>query len=133
MKWAAGVNQEGLMNLLFMPHFGHSLQDNTYVKQLLVYFHRGCLWLDQPYPVDVELISAITGLPKSGEDPASCLCQGMDITKMKTKYKLQRKGRGSSIPLIEDPSMQFTARILSCKLLHKMSPNECTIGAVEIT
>ena len=48
MEWAKGVSRVGLMNLLFMPHFGHSLQMVTYVKQLLVLFHRGCMWLDRP-------------------------------------------------------------------------------------
>ena len=74
MKWATSIDQARLMNLLFMPHFGHSLQVNTYVKQLLVYFHKGCLWLDQPYPLDIELISSIIGLPKKGNDPAPYWC-----------------------------------------------------------
>ena len=32
MKWAIGTNQVGLTNLLSMPHYGHGLQANTYVK-----------------------------------------------------------------------------------------------------
>ena len=36
LEWAEGVSLPGSMTLLFMPHFGHSLQVNTYVKQLLV-------------------------------------------------------------------------------------------------
>ena len=52
---------------------------------------------------------------------------------MKMKYKLQGVARGFLIPLIEDASVRFTPRILSCKLLHKMRPTECTTGPVEIT
>ena len=54
--------------MLFMPHFSHSVQVNTYVKELLVLFHKGFLWLDRPYPVDAELISRIIGLPNEGND-----------------------------------------------------------------
>ena len=37
MEWASGVDiSAGLLNLLLMPHFGHSTQETTYVKQLLV-------------------------------------------------------------------------------------------------
>ena len=46
MEWARNVNHMGFLNLLFMPHFGKSMQVTTYVKQLLVYFHIGCLWLN---------------------------------------------------------------------------------------
>ena len=88
MKLATGLDQVGLMNLLFMSHFKHNLQANTYVKELLFCFHRGFLWLDRLYPVDVELISSITGLTKKGHDPASYLHQNRDTTKMKQKYKL---------------------------------------------
>ena len=49
MQWAEGVVHIGLINLLFMPHFSHSLQASTYMKEMLVCFHRGFLWLDRPY------------------------------------------------------------------------------------
>ena len=68
-KWAKGLAVARLTNMLFMPHFGHSLQVNTYVKQLVVCFHRGYLWLDQPHPVNAELIVRITRLPNDGKDP----------------------------------------------------------------
>ena len=87
MDWAEGVTRAGLTNMLFMPHFGHSVQVNTYMKQLLVYFHKGCLWMDQPYLVDVELISRITGLPNEGEDPVPYMAK-QDINLIKKKHKL---------------------------------------------
>ena len=46
MDWAEGLAHTGLINMMFIPHFGHSIKVNTYVKKLLVYFHGGCLWLD---------------------------------------------------------------------------------------
>ena len=39
MEWVEGLSYPGLENMLFMPHFGHSIQVNAYVKQLLVFFH----------------------------------------------------------------------------------------------
>ena len=60
--WAEGLAHIGLTNMLFMPHFVYSIQINTYMKQLLVYFHGGYLWLDHPYLVNVELIGRIIGL-----------------------------------------------------------------------
>ena len=88
MQWATGIASAGLLDLLFMPHFDHSLQVNIYVRQILVCFHRGCLWLDQPYPVDIKLIYSITGLPKTGGDPSPYLRVNIDMTKMKHKYDL---------------------------------------------
>ena len=70
MEWASAVNRMGLLNLLLTSYFSHILQTNMYVKQLLVCFHRGCLWLDQTYPVGIELISSIKGLPKTWKDPS---------------------------------------------------------------
>ena len=52
------------------------------MKKVLVYFHIGFLWLDQPYPVDAELISSITGLPNQGDNPAPYLAQ-KDTTRIK--------------------------------------------------
>ena len=83
MEWASGVDQVGLLNLLFMPHFGHNMQVNMYVKHLLLYFHRGFLCIDRPYHVDVELISSIMSLLKTGKDPSPYLHQNMDAPKMK--------------------------------------------------
>ena len=31
-KWSKGLATVGLTNMLFMPHFGHSIQVNTYMK-----------------------------------------------------------------------------------------------------
>ena len=42
---------------------------NDYVKQLLVYFHGRCLWLDRKISMDMELIASIIGLALVGVDP----------------------------------------------------------------
>ena len=72
------------------------------------------------------------GLPKEGEDLGSYLAH-KDNTKMKQKYNLQRTCRGFLIGPIESNMVRFAARILSCKLLHKMRSVECIVGAIEIT
>ena len=74
--------------MLFMPYFGHSIKFNTYLNPLLVYFHRGCLRLDQPYSIDIELISRITGLPNEGDNLAQYLAK-KDVNPIKKKHKLQ--------------------------------------------
>ena len=83
IECALGVDDAGLFNLLLMLHFGQSMEVTIYVRQLLVFFHGGYMWLDRSYPVDVNLISQITGLPRQGDDPAAYLCVNMDTTKMK--------------------------------------------------
>ena len=68
--WVRGMDKAGLLGLINMSHFGRPTEVNAYVKQLLECFHGGYLWLDEPIEVMVELISAITGLPKDGLDPS---------------------------------------------------------------
>ena len=67
--WASGLDKYGLLGLINMPHFGRLNEAHVCVKQLLVCFHGGTLWLTTPIPVIVDLIASITGLPKAGEDP----------------------------------------------------------------
>ena len=71
-----------------MPHFGRNKQETTYVRQILVYFHGGYLWLKTPYAVDVELIGSITSLLHQGHDPMPYLHTNRDTTKIKEKYDL---------------------------------------------
>ena len=65
MEWDRGMDQVILVNLLDMPHFGRSKEVNTYVRQLLVCFHGGFMWIDKPYSINVELIALITGFPSA--------------------------------------------------------------------
>ena len=115
MQWAERVGRAGLMNWIFMPHFVHNTYINTYMRQLLVCFHRGWLWLDRPYSVDVDLIAMIMGLPKEEGDPTLYLAQ-KNTTRMKQKYKLQLPNKGFLIGTIEDASMCFPygSSLVSC-------------------
>ena len=56
MEWEHGLGQSGILNLLLMPHFSRTTPVKMYVKQLLVCFHGGYLWLDKPYEVTVDLV-----------------------------------------------------------------------------
>lgn len=56
MKWAAGIEFTGLLNMLYVPHFGNSIINAIYVHQLLALVHDGCLWLGEPIPIDEMLI-----------------------------------------------------------------------------
>ena len=72
------------------------------------------------------------GSAKEGDDPAPYLAQ-KNTTKMKQKYNLQCVDRGFLIGPIEDANVRFFMRFLSCKLLNKMRPNQCTGGTIELT
>jgi hypothetical protein len=61
------------MNLLEIPHFGRGKDVNACVKQLLARVHGGFLWMDRPVPIDVNLISKLTGLPTDGVKPEQYL------------------------------------------------------------
>ena len=60
MEQVRGLVQEGLLSLMYMSHLHRSREVNPCVKQLLVSFHGGCLWLDKKINVDVDLIATIT-------------------------------------------------------------------------
>jgi hypothetical protein len=67
--WEIGIEKSGILNLLKIPHFGHSLEINVCVKLLLKYIHGGTLLLDPWVSIDTKLILWITRLQKVGEDP----------------------------------------------------------------
>ena len=74
--------------------------------------------------VDAELISRIIGLPNEGDDPAPYLAK-KDVKPIKWKHSLQQAGRGFLIGPIQDKSVGVAAKILSCKMFHKMIPTQC--------
>ena len=66
--------------------------------------HDGCLWLEEPIPITVELIHRISRLPCSGRDPVE-IDSGGDLTlakAMKKKYKMEKKQRGYVITSIQE-------------------------------
>ena len=60
------------------------------------------------------------------------LHQNRDMSKMKQKYKLPCIGRVFFIGPIEDNRVRSSVRILSYKLLCKMTPIECISSIVEL-
>ena len=68
--WERGMDKGGLIGLINMSHFGYLAEANACVKQLLACFNSGYLWLDDSVLVTMELILAITRLPKHGPGPS---------------------------------------------------------------
>jgi hypothetical protein len=102
-----GLYNTGIMNLLYISHFGCGKHINGCVKQLLSRVHGGILWMDRPMPINVDLIVAINGLPTYGGNPEKYL---EDKTKakaisdeIKEKYGTERGNRGIGINDINDP------------------------------
>ena len=52
------------------------------------------------------------------------------IAMVKDKYDLAMAKRGFLISSINDYTIHFVAKVLSCKMLCKLQPNQCTMGAV---
>ena len=68
-EWIEKLTPSRLLNLLHIPHFGHSLEMNAIVKVLLSCVHDGYLWLDRKIDLNVDVIHRITRLSKVGADP----------------------------------------------------------------
>jgi hypothetical protein len=67
-RWEIGLKKLGIMNLLEVPLFEHSLEINSYIKLLLRYIHGGTFFLDPPVSIDTALIAQIIGILKVGKD-----------------------------------------------------------------
>jgi hypothetical protein len=120
-QWILGLYNTCIMNLMYIPHFGHGKKINGCVNHLLARVHRGILWMDRPMPINVNLIATITWLPTNGEKPEQYL---EDKTKaksisdeIKAKYGTERGNRGIRISNINDPATRFATRLLGCKLM----------------
>ena len=72
------------------------------------------------------------GLQKVGGDPEPYLHPNIDTSKMKQKYNLQHTVQGFLIAPIEEKTVRFATKILSCKLLRKMRSSECTAIGIEL-
>ena len=104
--WIASLQPSGLLNLLQIPHFGHSNEINVVVKVLLSCIHGGHLWLDRRVDIMIDLIHWITGLSKTVADPTTHFV-GKDHDKklaaqLIKKYNLMRRGRAYEDASIED-------------------------------
>jgi hypothetical protein len=133
-QWILGLYNTGIMNLLDIPHFGHGKYINACVKQLLARVHGGILWMDRPVPINVDLITEITGLPTDGEKPEQYLedkTQEKAISdEIKVKYGTERGNRGIKINDINDPAnsicnqisrLQINAQVSKRRSAHRSS------------
>ena len=68
-RWVRGLAGSGLLNLLWMPHFGHYNVTDQLARQLLSLIHDGYLWIQDRVPINAALIHKITGLPMQGSHP----------------------------------------------------------------
>ena len=69
IPWARGLAGSGLLNLLWIPHFGQYNITNLVVWQLLALIHDGSLWIEEHIPIVAALIHQITSLPMKGPNP----------------------------------------------------------------
>lgn len=104
--WIASLQSSRLLNLLQIPHFGHSNEINAVVKLLLSCMHGEHLWLDSMVDLTIDLIHRIISLSKNGADPVTHFV-GKDqdqklATKLVKKYNLTRGGRAYDVVQIED-------------------------------
>jgi hypothetical protein len=61
-EWVTAMENIGILNLFYIPHFGKSAKINMCVKLLLSCVHIGFIWLDRLISIDIELITWIIGL-----------------------------------------------------------------------
>ena len=66
VEWIHRVNQSGLLNLLWVPHYHRSNINIICIKKLLTLVHDGCLWLGAPIPITDILIHRIMLLQHEG-------------------------------------------------------------------
>jgi len=95
MKWVKGVEQVGLLHMLYVPHFHISNINMVCVRQLLTLVHDGCLWPGDPILITNMLIHQITNLHYKGADPTKEFGgksgEKYLANKMKAEYGLIKK------------------------------------------
>lgn len=96
------------MTLLGVPHFGRKPQINACIHFLLSRLHGNFLWLDHPYPVDIDAMHWVLGFPKNGEDPVDViLARDATIKKVYERYGAHHGTKGAIILIINDHSVHF--------------------------
>jgi len=63
------MDKEGLLNLLWVPHYNCMPITMIVIKKLQFLVHDGCLWLEELIPISDMLIDRIPWLPHLGENP----------------------------------------------------------------
>jgi hypothetical protein len=136
-QWILGIYNTGIINLLYVPHFGRSNHINACIKKLISCVHDGILWMDRTVHITVELIVGITGLPTDGEKSEKYLEEKTRAKAISDEimdnYGAERGNRGMRINDINDPAKRFATRFLRCKLMHKCHKEEVLTGVVVTT
>jgi hypothetical protein len=98
--------------------------------------HRGCLWVEEPISVDIEIITYIIGIPPRGETPTQLLDEKMkekELAKeMKKMYGIERGSCRIIIKCISDIATRMAKKIMSCKLLMKCHKEEFPVKVVAV-
>jgi len=68
-EWLRKVEEARLLCLVSIPHFHRAPITILVIRQLLCLVHDGCLWINKPVPIMMELIHKISWLPCEGRDP----------------------------------------------------------------
>jgi len=69
VEWICGVENSGLLNILWVPHYHRTPINTICVRQILTLVHVGYLWLGGPIPITDMLIHIIMHLPYKGLNP----------------------------------------------------------------
>ena len=119
-----------------MLHYHHTPVTIFIIKQLLCLVHDGCLWLEEPIPITIDLIHCISRLTYKGEDHVD-ISEGKrsDLAiaeAMKKKYKLEKKKRGYTISNINDKAVKVASQILAGKVMCKCRAEEVIASVVAL-
>ena len=55
-RWLKGVEEAGLLNLLWVEHYNCTAVLVLVIKELLCLVHDGCLWMEELIPIMTDLI-----------------------------------------------------------------------------
>jgi len=65
-QWITGLYNSSIVNILDILHFGCGKNVGLCVKKIFSRVYGGIMWMDRLVPIDVSLISKITGFPTIG-------------------------------------------------------------------
>jgi hypothetical protein len=133
-KWATGLANTGIINLLDIPHFGRGRNINNYAKKLMVVTHGGYLWVEDLVSIYVELIAFIKGMSSRSESPTHFLDDKKKEKEldedMKKTYGIERGSRRIIIKHINDTTTRLANKLMACKLLRKCCKEEFPIRVI---
>lgn len=95
-KWLRGVENVGLLHLLWIPHYHCGPITIFFIWKLLCLVPYGYLWLEDSIPIMDDLIHRISWLPIKGNNATNIIGKCSDlclVEAMKAKYKLEKRKR----------------------------------------